>query len=396
MSSDSFAVSGMSVTEPQLNLPKRLRNARRDRGLTQQAVADQLGLARTSLVALEKGDRAVQPDELVTMARLYGRPLDELLRPTPPVEDFVGQFRTSLSRSADSAQLEAAIREVERNAEDYRELERINGAAVEHRYPAPYEIAGLQPEAAAVEIAHTERNRLGLGDGPIPNLREILETKLAIRVFCLDLPSRVEGFFAYTPETGACIAVNAQRPVERQQWTMAHELAHFLTRRLLAEVTVSHARRVPAHERFAEAFAGEFVMPTSGLTRDYNNVVRSRPGGVTPGALVELAAFYRVSFQVLAARLEGMGLLRRGTFDMLEHERFKIAEARELLGLPAPPPDKRMFPVRYMTLAVDAYNAGLISEGAFARFLRLDRVAAREVGRVLAPRAKPGSAGDGD
>ena len=389
----------MTVTESQLgdlNLPRRLRNARRDRGLTQQAVADELGLARTSLVAMEKGERAVQPHELVAMARLYGRPLDELLRPTAPVEDFVGQFRTSLSRTKDSAQLEAAIRQVERNAEDYRELERINGAVVDHRYPEPYDIAALQPEAAAVEIANTERNRLGIGDGPIPNLREILETKVAIRVFFLGLPAHVEGFFAYTPETGACIAVNAQRPVERQQWTMAHEFAHFLTRRLLAEVTVSDARRVPAHERFAEAFAAEFVMPTSGLTRDYNNLVRSHPVGVTPGALVELAAFYRVSFQALVLRLEGMGLVRRGTYDMLAHERFKIAEARELLGLSVPPPDQRVFPVRYMTLAVDAYNTGLISEGAFARFLRLDRVAAREVGRVLATVAEPEPAGAED
>jgi len=347
-------------------------------------------------VALEKGDRAVQPAELVEMARLYARPLDELLRPTAPIEDFVGQFRSSLSRSEDSAQLEAAIREVERNAEDYRELERINGATVEHGYPAPYDIGGVQPESAAVEIAHTERNRLGLGDGPIPNLREILETKVSIRVFFLDLPARVEGFFAYTSQTGACIAVNAQRPVERQQWTMAHEFAHFLTRRLLAEVTVSHARRIPAHERFAEAFAGEFVMPTTGLTRDYNNLVRSRPGGVTPGALVELAAFYRVSFQALVLRLEGMGLVRRGTYDMLAHERFKLSEARELLGLAAPAPDQRAFPVRYLTLAVDAYTKGLISEGAFARFLRVDRVAAREVGRVLAAIAEPESTGAED
>ena len=110
----------MTVSESQLrdpNLPKRLRNARRDRGLTQEQVASDLGLSRTSMVALEKGERGVQPTELVALARMYGRPLDELLRPTPPVEDFVGQFRTSLSRSADNEQLEAVIREVERYAD---------------------------------------------------------------------------------------------------------------------------------------------------------------------------------------------------------------------------------------------------------------------------------------
>ena len=380
----------MTATDPELrnpNLPKRLRNARRDRGLTQEAVADQLGLARTSLVALEKGERAVRPDELVAMAGLYGRTVDELLRPTPPVEDFIGQFRTSLSRTDDAEALEDAIRTVERYAEDYRELERRAGVTSDHSYPAPYAIDGVPPAAAATEIASTERNRLGLGDGPIANLRDILETKIGIRVFFIELPSRIEGFFAFTPETGACIAVNANHPVERQQWTMAHELAHFLTRRLVAEITVAKGPprgRVLPHERFAEAFAGEFTMPASGLTRDFNAIRRTRPDGVTPGALVELAAFYRVSFQALVVRLEGLGLLPRGTFDMLQGERFSVTEARRLLGLAAPEPDARVLPVRYVTLAVDAYRDGRISEGAFARFLRLDRVTAREVARTLA------------
>ena len=77
-------------------------------------------------------------------------------------------------------------------------------------------------------------------------------------------------------------------------------------------------------------------MPASGLTRDFNALMRTRPGGVTPGALVELASFYRVSFQALSVRLEGLGLLPRGTFDVLQHERFSVAEARRLLGVPVP------------------------------------------------------------
>lgn len=369
------------------NLPKRLRNARRDRGLTQEAVAEHLGLARTSLVALEKGERAVRPDELVAMARLFQRPVDELLRPTAPVENFVGQFRTSLSRTEDTDALEEAIRAVERYAEDYRELERRAGVNSNHNYPAPYAIEGIAPAAAATEIASTERSRLGLGDGPVANLRDVLETKLGIRVFYVELPSQVEGFFAFTPETGACIAINSLRPVERQQWTLAHELAHFLVRRA-AEITVATDRtngRTTQHERFAEAFAAEFTMPATGLTRDFNAIRRNRADGVTPAALVELAAFYRVSFQALLLRLEGLGLLPRGTFDVLQHERFSVTEARRLLGIQAPAPDTRVLPVRYVTLAVDAYRDGHISEGTFARFLHLDRVTARQIAQTLNP-----------
>ncbi len=305
------------------NLPKRLRNARRDCGMTQETGPRSFPAAARRWWRSRRASARSASGGLVAMARRYGRPVDELLRPSAPVEDFVGQFRTSLSRSADAEELEQAIRMVERYAEDYRELERRAGVAANHQYPAAYSIDGLAATAAATEVATTERNRLGLGDGPLQGLRDVLETKLGIRVFFIALPSRIEGFFAFTPETGACIAVNANRPVERQLWTLAHELAHFLTRRLSAEITVAKAHspgRVPAHERFAEAFAGEFLMPTSGLTRDFNAILRTRPEGVTPGALVELAGFYGVSFQALVVRLEGLGLLARGTFDMLQHE----------------------------------------------------------------------------
>src|SRR5438132_13603390 len=76
----------------------RLQEARKARGLTQHEVADHLGVVRTTVVAMEKGERAVQPDELVRLAALYGRPLHELLRQREPLLDFDVQFRSSLDQ----------------------------------------------------------------------------------------------------------------------------------------------------------------------------------------------------------------------------------------------------------------------------------------------------------
>ena len=42
-------------------LGQRLQEARRARGLTQQDVADSLELARTTITALEKGERRIRP-----------------------------------------------------------------------------------------------------------------------------------------------------------------------------------------------------------------------------------------------------------------------------------------------------------------------------------------------
>lgn len=55
----------------------RLLEAKRARGLTQQDVTEHLGVARTTVVAMENGERVVQPNELVALAKLYGRSLHE-------------------------------------------------------------------------------------------------------------------------------------------------------------------------------------------------------------------------------------------------------------------------------------------------------------------------------
>src|SRR5690348_17253375 len=78
----------------------RLQEARKARGLTQQEAADDLGVARTTITAMEKGERTVQPGELRRLAALYGRSVHDLLRQREPVVDFTAQFRSLLSERA--------------------------------------------------------------------------------------------------------------------------------------------------------------------------------------------------------------------------------------------------------------------------------------------------------
>jgi transcriptional regulator with XRE-family HTH domain len=54
----------------------RLRRAREYLGLSQEAVAETLGVPRASVSAMESGRRKVSSLELRNLARLYKRPLD--------------------------------------------------------------------------------------------------------------------------------------------------------------------------------------------------------------------------------------------------------------------------------------------------------------------------------
>jgi Zn-dependent peptidase ImmA (M78 family)/DNA-binding XRE family transcriptional regulator len=361
--------------------PSRLREARRRRGLTQEEVAERLGMARTTLVAIEKGERRVQPDELVQLARLYGASLEEIQRPTPPVEPLAVQLR---GRASVHSPIDVIAGQLEQLCDDYLELERITGAPLLQRYPPEYPIGKIAPSLVAEAIAQAERNRLGLGDGPVSDLRELLENEVGLRVFSLPLPSDVAAMFAYAPRIGGCVAFNSDHPYERQRWSLAHEYAHFLTSRRKAEVThLTERGRVPQSERLAEDFAAEFLMPAIGLTRRFYGAVSGRSDGATAADLLHLAHAFGVSAQAMVVRLEGLRLVSMGTWDALVDRGLRVGAARSLLGIPARESDRRLLPARFYYLAAEANIRGDLSEGQLARYLRLDRVQARRLVQSL-------------
>ena len=370
----------MSGIEPRA-LGRRLQEARRARGMTQRDVADTLGMARTTVTALEKGERRARPDEIIRMAGIFGRTVSDLVGDREPIPDFAVQFRTAVS-DAESPQaqeeLSQAVLEFQRLCEDYLYIERLGGATLQQNYIPQYSTRGGSPEDAAGDIASAERNRLGLGDGPLLNLREVLEDDVAIRVFSTNLPSRVAGLFAYTEELGGCIAVNALHPQERRRWSMAHEYGHFLTSRFHSEISILGAfRRVPAVERFADAFSRCFLMPAIGLRRRFNEMSRANDGVMTAADICRIAHYYFVSVETVTLRLEELRLLSSGTWERLRDRGFRVREAQQQLGLSLRPDSDSALPMRYQLLAIRAYEEGNLTEGELSRLLRVDRVSAR-------------------
>jgi Zn-dependent peptidase ImmA (M78 family) len=143
---------------------------------------------------------------------------------------------------------------------------------------------------AAEDVAAAERSRLDLGEGPLVNLREILEADLGLRTFQMELPESIAGMFIFTEPLGGCVVINLRHPPERRRASLAQELGHFLTARNRAEITLEDRyERRPAGERFAEAFSPDLE--------------RQRPRGVTQGDLYRLARFFAVSVEAMAQRL---------------------------------------------------------------------------------------------
>jgi DNA-binding XRE family transcriptional regulator len=273
-------VEALEQIDPR-DLGARLREARTAGSWTQEQAAETIGAARTTMVAIEKGERRVKPEELVELARLYGRKLSWFLRRGAPVEDLSVQLRGALPPETPvSANLMSFIHDLERLCDDYAELERLCGAATAHQPPPKYSIDGGDVAAVAEDVANAERNRLGLGDAPVLNLRAVLEDNVGLRVFYLDLPSKVAGMFAFTDAHGGVLGINRKHPPERRRHSMAHEFGHFLTDRYRSEITfLGRYERRPAAERFAETFGRAFLMPAASIRRRFHELVRQRRRG---------------------------------------------------------------------------------------------------------------------
>lgn len=365
-------------------LGELLQQARKKSGMTQADAAKVIDAARTTIVAIEKGERRLKPSELIKLARAYGRAISDFVRSSPVTEPFEVQFRAAYQRNdQEEARVNPIIQRFEELCRNYLELEKIMDAPIPRNYPQEYDVTNMPIEAAAESIAISERQRLGLGDGPIPMLRDILEQSVGIRVFYLNMPAKYSEIYSYDDQLGGCMAINLGHYEERRRWSMAHGYLHFLAHRRKPVVDFEgQYKRIPESERLAEAFPKYFLMPTSGLLSRFNDMYRTH-GKFTPTNLFTLAHYYGVSIEALVYRLEDMGLLPSGTWDRLRDRGLKVRKVQQELGLEEIDQRADALPIHYQHLAIEALEQGLITEGRFADFLGVDRLEARRIAETL-------------
>src|SRR5438309_2958037 len=107
-------------------LGKELQQARIKRGLTQEEAAKIIEVARTTITAIEKGERRIKAGELIKLARAYGRQVSDFVRQRPRFESFQPQFRGPyLPTTIDERAIAPSIEILEELCRDYLELEEI-------------------------------------------------------------------------------------------------------------------------------------------------------------------------------------------------------------------------------------------------------------------------------
>lgn len=366
-------------------LGERLADARKRVKLTQAQVGERLGVARTTVVALEKGERRPSNAELVKLAEIVGVPVHDLLREGLVRVEVSPRFRMSVTDPGAPGVYEAVER-LRVLGGRYVELERLHGL---RRARAPLETlqtyrvelgapSGVDPKLEGEDAARTVRGMLGLGDEPALDIDDRFEAEAGLRVFYLDrLPAKLAAFLLWSDEIGACVAINRAHPVERQRWSLTHEVGHFLRDREAGDVLEDGDSFQQPTEIFPEAFTKEFLLPTSGVRKRFTE--RCRSGKFTPVDLHALARTFGVSFQAMALRLEELRLLPKGSYEKIVQSRLRPQDLGPRETAPRPLLVRLGLPERYVGLAVSAYDQEMLSEGEFADVLATDVATARAV-----------------
>lgn len=374
----------MSALEsvPATAVGDRLRRAREDANLTQQEAAGMIGVARTTLLAIEKGQRRVRFDELQHLAKLYSTSMNALLRQEAVYVDLVPRFRR-LPDATDNA-ADEAVSIMSHLVKAEVELENLLGIKRARNYPPERPILRGDVKAQAEHDALELRQRLGLGNAPIVDIVTLLEMEMGVRVYVRCLDSRISGLFAYDEDLGPCMLLNANHPRARRTQSAAHECGHLVSTRNLPEVLHTDEIMTSREERYADAFARAFLTPPRAVMQKFQEVTAGSDR-LTRRHVIILVHFFGVSREAMVHRLEELGLVKKRTWDWFQaNGGITDQHVKQVLGdLSVVDSQKadadRPTTLRLNMLAAEAYRQDLLTEGQLAELLDIARIELREL-----------------
>lgn len=373
-------------------LAERLRTAREEAGLTQQQVADWLGVRRPAIAEIEGGSRAVKSDELVRLASLYGRSLGWLAEgELRPHDNIAAALFRADDRDDPALHREAAL--LAKRCAVVFQLERKLRAKVPVRAPEYAEPSALDDWSQAMihgkQVAYQERARLGIGNhAPLRDPWGVVEDA-GIRVFPLDLGDDhvIDGIFTRSDEGHACVGVNVGKWVFRQVFTVVHEYGHGLMDTDLGGEACATSKgwsqkgsRYANRELRANQFAAVFLLPREALLWFLDSRGKLRGSAARPIAkdlsaveIVRAQDHFGASGDMILWRLQNERLIDAAERKQLKEELNRhgtVALARSL-GY-----DFRRFAqpfYRAHEVALRAYVAGEVSLGGAAEIFGIPK-----------------------
>ncbi len=365
-----------------IELGEKLRLARETNSITQAHAAGHIDVARTTLVAIEKGQRKIKLSELKKLADLYSTSVNTLMREEAVHVDLVPRFRRQVTSHSDLG--EDAANVMSQLAKAQIELENILGIKHNRNYPPERPILPGDVVKQADQDALELRQWLSLGHSPIQDIMSIIELDLGIRLFIKKLDSKISGLFAHEESIGACILINANHRKDRRAHTAAHELGHFIGTRKVPEIYFSDDPFSSREEKYADAFARSFLMPSRAILSKFKEITAGA-NNFTRRHIIIIAHTFGVSREAVVRRLEELQAVKKGTWNWFNmNGGITDQQVAEVLGDRATnnrdqAQSERPTTFRLNALICQAWQDGLLSEGQLTKLVGVSRYELRAI-----------------
>jgi transcriptional regulator with XRE-family HTH domain/Zn-dependent peptidase ImmA (M78 family) len=336
-------------------LGQRLAEARDVAGMTQESVARAVGLERTAILLLEKGERNLKVPELVRIAQVLGRPLSYFVEEPVPA---AASRRSAPNAAHDSTR--ALDVELDQFATDVRgllELSLVGPAERDETFRVP------RTHDEAERTSATVRTRVSLGAGAVEDLGRVCEA-FGLHTFATH--------FGEAGPDGACVEVestkgsvgvaviNGDSASGRRRMTLAHELGHWLFG------DAYDAQASADSEQMINSFAIHFLAPRAGVNKVWseNSYLSVRDRALTVGVV------FRLSWSAAISQLRNVALISHE-----ERERLSANEPRsgDYLRLGLSWKDELEAPYlspAFTSACLMGYTAGKLAESRVLELLR--------------------------
>lgn len=269
----------------------RLKSARLHKGVTQQQLADVLGISKQAVSQYENGNKKPNSAILIALSRYFDKPAGLFFRPVvAPLEKVDFRKRSSLK----GRKLEAVKCAVQDRLEPYLELENILNLNSELSNP----IEGItveRPETAeiaALEVMKTWE----LGLNPIPNVLEMLEDH-GIKVVDVSLDPEFDGLSTWVNGAIPVIVLNREMETVRKRFTALHELGHLL-------LVFPENASLKLKETACNRFAGAMLLPEKILKQ----AIGAHRHHIAFDELIQVKEYFGISLAAIMYRCKDFGI----------------------------------------------------------------------------------------
>lgn len=337
-------------------LGERIAQARGDLDITQEHLANRVGLERTALGRIEKGERKVSAVELVNLAAVLDVPLAWFVRdPLPAV----------VSRRTDAGPSHEITARLD------RQLELFSGdvaSLVDSGVLAPVvdkpSWRTPRTHVEAEQVAKEVRSHLGVDSGPLLGLATVAE-RFGLYSCSLELGGGgADGALVEVGPGIAAAVIDGDAHAGRRRMSLAHELGHWL-------FGDPYDLGAADAEKVINSFAAYFIAPRTGVTSIWNQHHRDSVRDRT----IRVAAAFRMSWSAVILHLRNLNLINDDEFRSLdgqipvygEFAKLGIAKDTEELTAPSLSPgitaaiieafvDRRMSAARALELLRDSFD----------------------------------------